>query len=190
MQEVLFTTCAQRGTVCQIFISTGLIHKSWAAGVGEPTLSPSQSAKGHRISRGSGAQIVSTQSLTASSAAFGGICLSKWNLSAFSEHFEPITHAENPSLPHRRNGKTGMQGEKGSQGMMSRRCINLNCCAQHCKAMDQGASSCTTALPYFSVLTGLSAAALELSFVTKRSETKPAFSHLKCYSLSVCSQGC
>lgn len=38
-QGVLFTTCAQRGTVCQIFISTGLIHKSWTANVGEPTLS-------------------------------------------------------------------------------------------------------------------------------------------------------
>lgn len=70
MQEALFTTCAQRGTVCQIFISTGLIHKSRATGVGEPTLSLPGSAKGCRISRGSGAQITSTQSLTASSAAF------------------------------------------------------------------------------------------------------------------------
>jgi len=28
VQEVLFTTCAQEGTVCQIFISTGLVHTS------------------------------------------------------------------------------------------------------------------------------------------------------------------
>lgn len=51
MQGMLLTTCAQRGTVCQIFISTGLIHKSWTANVGEPTLSLLRSAKGCRISR-------------------------------------------------------------------------------------------------------------------------------------------
>lgn len=45
VQEVLFTTCEQKGTVCQIFISTGLVHKSRAADVGELPLSLPGSTK-------------------------------------------------------------------------------------------------------------------------------------------------
>lgn len=51
VQEVLFTTCAQKGTVCQIFISSGLGHKSGAADVAELTLSLPGSTKGCWIKR-------------------------------------------------------------------------------------------------------------------------------------------
>lgn len=78
VQEVLFTTCAQKGTVCQIFIPTGLVYKSWAADVGEPPLSLPGSAKGCWIKRESCTQIASTQSLTATLAAFAVGILSPW----------------------------------------------------------------------------------------------------------------
>lgn len=70
VQEVLFPTCVQKGTVCQIFIATGLVHKSQAADVGELPLSLPGSAKSCWIKRESCAQIASTQSLTATLAAF------------------------------------------------------------------------------------------------------------------------
>lgn len=49
--EVLFTTCAQKGTICQIFISPGLVHKSGAADVAELPLSLPGSTKGFWIKR-------------------------------------------------------------------------------------------------------------------------------------------
>lgn len=51
VQQVLFTSCAQKGTVCQIFISTGLVRKSRAADVAELHLSLPGSAKGWWIKR-------------------------------------------------------------------------------------------------------------------------------------------
>lgn len=51
VQELLFTTCAQKAPVCQIFISSGLVHKSGAADVAELPLSLPGSTKGCWIKR-------------------------------------------------------------------------------------------------------------------------------------------
>lgn len=135
VQEVLYTTCAQKGTVCQIFISSGLVHKSGAADAAELPLSLPGSTKGCWIKRLTVLRLHLPR-VNCHPGCFGSGDL-EINPPDFSAQFCPHCSQGKcqPSLFEGKRWEDLSTGKGQPRGVMIPGCMNQNCCAPCTKGM-------------------------------------------------------